>query len=61
MVVAGLIFVMAICIAWLLITWLDAKETLVASQETVIKQKRTNESIRIEKEGALARDRKSVV
>ena len=55
MVVAGLIFVMAICIAWLLITWLDAKETLVVSQETVIKQKRANESLRIEKEGALAR------
>ncbi len=55
MVVAGLIFFMAICIGWLLITWLDAKETLVASQETVIRQKRTNESIRIEKEGAMAR------
>lgn len=55
MMVAGLIFVMAICIGWLLITWLDAKEALVASQETVIRQKRTNESNRIEKEGALAR------
>ena len=53
--VAGLIFVMAVCIAWLLIAWLDTKEILVASQETVIRQKRANESIRIEKEGALAR------
>jgi len=55
MVVAGLIFIMAICIGWLLISWLDARETLVTSQETVIGQKRAMESIRIEKEGALAR------
>ena len=55
MMVAGLIFAMAVCIGWLLIAWLDTKETLVASQETAIRQKRTNESIRIEKEGVLAR------
>jgi hypothetical protein len=55
MVVAGLIFVMAVCIGWLLIAWLDTKETLVTFQETAIRQKKANESIHIEKEGALAR------
>lgn len=55
MFVAGLIFVMAGTIGWLLVAWLDAKGTLVASQETVTRQNREYESIRHEVDGALAR------
>jgi hypothetical protein len=55
MVVAGLVFVMAVCIGWLLIAWLDTKEALVTFQETAIRQKKAYESIHIEKESAFAR------
>ena len=55
MLLTGLIFVMTGLIGWLLVAWLDAKETLVASRETVARQNREYESIRHEIDGALAR------
>ena len=55
MMVAGLIFVMAGAIGWLLVEWLDARGRLVAIQENVSRQNRAMEAIRNEKEGALAR------
>lgn len=55
MIVAGLIFVMAGAIGWLLVAWLDAKGTLTASQESVSRQTRAIELIRHKKDSALAR------
>ncbi len=55
MIVVGLILVMTGAIGWLLIEWLDARGTLVASKKSVSRQKQVIESIRHEKEGALAR------
>ncbi len=55
MIVAGLIFVMAGAIGWLLVAWLDAKGTLTVSQESVLRQTRAIESIRHKKDSALAR------
>lgn len=55
MIVAGLIFIMAGVIAWLLITWLDTKGTLEASKESVSRQTRAIEAIRHEKDSAMAR------
>ena len=55
MLAAGLIFVMAGAIGWLVTAWLDAREALVTSQETVARQDREYQSIRHEIDGALAR------
>ena len=55
MIVAGLIFVMAGAIGWLLVAWLDAKGTLTVSRESVLSQTRAIESIRHKKDSALAR------
>ncbi len=55
MIVVGLILVMAGAIGWLLIEWLDTRWTLVASKESVHRQKQIIESIKHEKEGALTR------
>jgi hypothetical protein len=55
MIGAGLILTMSGAIGWLLIEWLDVRGTLVASQESVLKQSRVIETIRQEKEGALTR------
>ena len=55
MIVAGLIFVMAGAIGWLLVAWLDTKGTLTASQESVSRQTRAIELIRHKKDSALAR------
>lgn len=52
---AGLIFVMACAIGWLVTVWLDTRQTLVVSQERVVLQNRAMESIRNEKDGILAR------
>ena len=52
---AGLIFVMTGALGWLLVAWLDAREILVASQETVTRQERELEAIRNEKDGILGR------
>jgi hypothetical protein len=55
MIVAGLILTMTGAIGWLLIEWLDARKTLVASRLSVSRQKQVIESIQHEKENALAR------
>ena len=55
MIVAGLIFVMAGAIGWLLVAWLDTKGTLTASQESVSRQTRAIELIRHKKDSVLAR------
>jgi hypothetical protein len=55
MFLAGLIFVMACAIGWLVTAWLDTRQHLVASQERVAHQNRAMESIRNEKDGILAR------
>ncbi len=51
----GLILSMTVAVAWLLVAWLDARAALVTSQETVTIQERSIESMRDEKDNALAR------
>ena len=55
MLVAGLIFVMAGAIGWLLVEWLTVREKLVTIQMNVSSQNRAMKAILSEKEGALAR------
>ncbi len=55
MMVAGLIFVMAGAIGWLLVEWLDTRGKLVAIQEDVSRQNSAMEAIRNEKESVLVR------
>jgi len=54
-IVAGLIFVMAGVIGWLLVAWLDTRASLVASQKSASMQTRAVETIRHEKDSAMAR------
>ena len=55
MMVTALVFVMAGVIGWLLVEWLHVRERLVAIQGDVSRQNRAMQTIRNEKESALAR------